>query len=392
MTGSRVSIAGPVGVVVNPIAGMGGRVGLHGTDGAVLAEAIAARAQPVAAGRAGRALSRLQALLPNLSVVTADGPMGADLIPDSWREAGWRVEVVSNPGAGATSAADTRAAVAALIDRGARLVLFAGGDGTARDVVAGASGCVSVDDGSVDDGPVARAAVPVLGIPCGVKMHSGVFATGPEAAGEAAARYLIRPGQLGRAEVVDADESGTRVFALAHVPRLTGALQAAKATTVDTSDGDLITLGRAIAAEMLPGRLYLLGPGSTVARVGEALGLSTSVVGVDAVVDGVPVACDAGEGELLALLAAHPESSLVLGVVGGQGFLFGRGNQQLSPAVLRAIGVDNIEIIAAAGKIAALAPPVLRIDVDDERVSEQLTGFRRVRTSRRRSTVLRVVA
>lgn len=374
-----MSEPGPVGIVVNPIAGMGGRVGLHGTDGAALSEALKAGAEPVAPGRAGRALDRLHALVPTLSVLTAAGPMGADLIPGSWSVAGWTVDEVSDPGAGPTSAADTRTAVAAMVERGARLVLFAGGDGTARDV---AASIAATSDPQV----------PILGIPCGVKMHSGVFATGPEAAGEAAGRFLTRPGTLGRAEIVDADADGTRVFALAAVPRLTGALQAAKATAPGNSDGDLVGLGRAIAAEMVPGRLYLLGPGSTVARVSEALGLPASIGGVDAVVDGVLVAQDAGEGVLLALLAAHPLASLVLGVVGGQGFLFGRGNQQLSPAVLAAVGVDNIEIIAAAGKVAALDPPVLRIDLDDREVREQLTGYRRVRTSRRRSTVLRVVA
>ena len=357
-----------VGIVVNPISGMGGRVGLHGTDGPALAAALAVGATHVAGRRASRALRRLAELAPSLSVVAAAGSMGADLLPP-----GWSVEVVGTP-TPSTTAADTRRAVAAMVDRGAGLIVFAGGDGTARDVVA-ATG----------------SSVPVLGIPCGVKMHSAVFATGPEAAGTAAAQFVKHPELLQLAEVVDFDVGGTRVFALASVPRATGALQAGKAGGPPAT-ADLIGLGRAVAADMQPGRLYLLGPGTTVATVSEALGVPASLVGVDAVIDGELVAADAGEQELLTLLAHHPIAALVLGVVGGQGFLFGRGNQQLSSAVLRAVGADNIEILAAAGKVAALEPPVLRIDLDDRAVAQQLTGHRRVRTSRRHSTVMRVVA
>ena len=351
-----------------------------------LSEALAAGAEPVAPDRAGRALDRLHALVPTLSVLTAGGSMGADLIPDSWSD-GWSVEVVSDPGSGATSAADTSTAVAAMVEQGARLVLFAGGDGTARDVAAaiGAATAALRRGGR-------RAKCPSSASRAGSRCTPECSPPVRRRRGRQPPGSWARPGPLDRAEIVDADARGTRVFALANVPRLTGALQAAKAAGPGGTDGDLAGLGQAIAAEMVPGRLYLLGPGSTVARVSGALGLPASVGGVDAVVDGALVATDASEGELLALLAAHPAASLVLGVVGGQGFLFGRGNQQLSAAVVDAVGVDNIEIIAAAGKVAALDPPVLRIDLDDRRVSEQLTGYRRVRTSRRRSTVLRVVA
>lgn len=360
-----------LGVVVNPIAGMGGRVGLHGTDGATLAEAVQSGAEPVAPVRARRALDRLRELMPALSVLTVAGPMGGDLMPD-----GWSVELVTHPGSGPTTAADTRSAVAAMVARGVQLILFGGGDGTARDVAA-----------------ITGLAVPIIGAPCGVKMHSGVFAIGPEAAGEAGARFLTRPGSgVGQAEILDADADGARLFSIASVPQLACALQSPKLAGSAAADGDLVDLGRAIAAEMRPGRMYLLGPGTTVASVSDALGIPASIRGVDVVIDGAVVASDAGERELLGLLVDHPAASLVLGVVGGQGFLFGRGNQQLSAEVLQAVGLGNIEIIAAAAKVAALNPPVLRIDLDDCRVREQLTGYRTVRTSRRRSTVLRVVA
>ena len=357
-----------VGVVVNPVAGMGGRVGLHGTDGPALATAVERGATPVAPHRARRALDRLHALAPDLRIVTVEGPMGTDHLSGS----GWRVDVL--PGRQApTTAADTRAAVEAMA--GVGLVLFVGGDGTARDVA-----------------DVVGTGVPVLGVPSGVKMHSGVFATGPEVAGATAARFAADPARVGTvdAEVVDLDGSSPRLFGLARVPHIRDALQGAK--SAGSGGGDLVGLGREVAAETPPGTLLLLGPGTTVAHVSAALGVPASPLGVDAVLDGVLLAEDADESTLLTLLARHPRARLVLGVVGGQGFLLGRGNQQISADVLAAVGPDHLEILAAPGKVAALDPPVLRVDLGDERATTPVTGYHRVRTGRGRSTVLRVVA
>jgi predicted polyphosphate/ATP-dependent NAD kinase len=182
------------------------------------------------------------------------------------------------------------------------------------------------------------------------------------------------------------------MFGIARVPNTPNSLQRAKAFSTGTDDADLVALGREVAGEMPADRLYLLGPGTTVAHVNAALGLPASPLGVDAVLGGRLLAGDAGEAELLSLLARHPSATLVLGVVGGQGFLLGRGNQQLSAAVLEAVGTDNIEILAARGKVAALEPPLLRIDVGDEHATAPINGYRKVRTGRGRSTVLRVVA
>lgn len=358
-----------LGLVVNPIAGMGGRVGLHGTDGPALEAAVRRGAVAVAPHRARRALERLRALAPDVPVLAAEGPMGGDHVT------GGDAEILPRTRTGPTTAEDTREAVRRMADAGVGLVLFAGGDGTARDVV-----------------EAAGTSVPVLGVPSGVKMHSGVFATGPEAAGETAARFLARPGACRDAEVVDLAGGEPRVFGVARVPDAGSALQRAKAFIARTGDADLVALGREVAGQMCDDRLYLLGPGTTVAHVNAALGLPASLLGVDAVLGGRLVAEDASETELLALLAEHPAATLVLGVVGGQGFLLGRGNQQLSAAVLGAVGADHIEILADRGKVAALDPPVLRIDVGDEHATAPITGYRKVRTGRGRSTVLRIVA
>jgi predicted polyphosphate/ATP-dependent NAD kinase len=368
-----------LGLVVNPIAGMGGRVGLHGTDGSAFEAAVRRGARVVAPHRARRALNRLHRLAPGVPVLTVDGPMGSDHLTGD----GWTVRTLPAPtGGGPTTAADTRAAVRAMAESGVALVLFVGGDGTARDVVG-----------------VVGTTVPVLGVPSGVKMHSGVFATGPEAAGETVAAYLADPARAGcvDAEVVDlagdvAERATPRMFGVAKVPNARSSLQRAKAFTTGADNGDLVALGREVAREMPAGRLYLLGPGTTVAHVNAALGLPASPLGVDAVLGGRLLAADASETELLSLLRRHQPATLVLGVVGGQGFLLGRGNQQISAAVLDAVGTGNLEILAARGKVAALDPPTLRIDVGDEQAATPLTGYRKVRTGRGTSTVLRIVA
>jgi predicted polyphosphate/ATP-dependent NAD kinase len=368
-----------LGVVVNPIAGMGGRVGLHGTDGPELEAAVRRGAAAVAPHRARRALDRLHDLAPAVPVLTVAGTMGTNHLTGS----GWTVQTLPRVRTGPTTAADTRDAVRRMAESGVSLVLFVGGDGTARDVV-----------------DVVGTTVPVLGVPSGVKMHSGVFATGPEAAGETAARFVARPAVVGclDAEVVDlADADGgpsdsPRMFGIARVPNAGSSLQRAKAFTESTGDADLVALGREVADEMREDRLYLLGPGTTVAHVNAALGLPASRLGVDVVLGRRLLAADASEAELLSLLAEHPSATLVLGVVGGQGFLLGRGNQQVSAAVLSAVGADHIEILAARGKVAALDPPVLRIDVGDEHATAPITGYRKVRTGRGQSTVLRIVA
>jgi predicted polyphosphate/ATP-dependent NAD kinase len=367
--------SGPrLGVVINPIAGMGGRVGLHGTDGAALELARVRGAAPVAPLRARRALDRLRAnLATDVAVLTAAGEMGADVLADL----DWPHSVVVSPGS-PTAAEDTRRAVAAMRAEGVTLLLFVGGDGTARDIAE----TVGQD-------------VAVLGVPSGVKMHSGVFATSPEAAADVAARYLAAPSRVGTAaaEVVDlVDGARLELLATARVPAGADAVQRAKANRRSDDEPDLVALGHELAAEMAPHRLYLLGPGTTVAHVSEALGLPATLLGVDAVLDGRLLGRDLDEDELRELLAEHRGATLVLGVVGGQGFLLGRGNQQLSAEVIDAIGADNIVILAAASKIAALDPPVLRVDLGDDAPASPLSGYRQVRTAPGRSTVLRIAS
>lgn len=365
-----------LGLVINPIAGMGGRVGLHGTDGDTLAAAAARGATPVTSHRAARVMARLRTAADRdaVTVLTAGGDMGAAVL----NALEMPYEVVHQPGA-RTTAADTVAAVGALADDEVDLVLLVGGDGTLRDAASA----------------LASRRVAALGVPSGVKMHSSAFATSPEAAAMVAANYLADPDRVGlrSADVVDHTDDGPELFATLQVPAVSGGIQAAKSTARLGDDSvDLAALGEEIANGMQPGHLYLLGPGTTAGYVTAALGLHHSPLGVDAVRDGALIGADLCEAELLELLATRPPCTLVLGVVGGQGFLLGRGNQQLSPDVLAAIGVGNVVVLASRSKIAALQPPVLRVDVGDGAAEQPMRGYQRVRVACGHSTVLHIVS
>ncbi len=405
-----------LGLLVNPIAGMGGRVALKGTDGPqALALARARGAVPIAGERAVRALARLRAdvgpasgLDPAfaLEIVAAPGPMGVDVAAaaglayemtgagvepataaapaELGATAGARGGVAAAPDAplAATTAADTRAAARAMRDRGVDLLLFAGGDGTARDI-----------HDAIGD------ALPLVGVPTGVKMHSAVFAATPDAAGAAAAAHLRnpRPEALVDAEIADVDEEAardgrvsTRLYGRARVPRAPALMVAAKAPSNPAADRGLEALTRELAATLPPGRLTVLGPGTTTARILEHLGQPATLLGVDALRDGRLVGADLDEAGLLALLDAHADAALILGVVGGQGALLGRGNQQLSPAVLRRIGRDRIQVVAAADKLLQLNPPLLRVDTGDDALDAELSGHLRVDVAPGRTIVMKV--
>ena len=391
-----------LGLLVNPVAGMGGRVGLHGTDGQFrLEEARRRGATPVTGPRAARALQRVaRRQLPDLTVLAPPGTMGSELAA-SCGLATRLLDLDLQAGA-ETTAADTDRAARMLAEAGAELVLFAGGDGTAADIVRAV-------------GP----RVPVLGIPSGVKMRSGVFAPNPEAAGELAADFLAladRP--VARAEVVDLVELGAAaglarpvaglqpgpsraglggeelavaLIGEASVPSLgSGRLPGAKNSDFLASKAMLEALCHAVADELVPGTLYLFGPGSTTGRILEVLGLPGSPLGVDAVLDGALLGRDLSEEAIVALMEASPSTKLVLGVIGGQGFLLGRGNQQLSPRVLARLRSEDLVIISSAEKLVALHPPLLRVDVGDHEAFSWVSGYRRVRVGPTRFMMMRV--
>lgn len=368
-----------LGLLVNPIAGMGGRMGLKGTDGsATLSLARERGATPVAPDRARRALRRLASSGSPVSILAAPGTMGGTVAAES----DLPTETTGPVAEGPTGPADTRAAAAEMLRRGVDLLLFAGGDGTARDIH-----------------DAIGAALPLVGVPTGVKMHSGVFAATPEAAGIAAERFLRAPADawLHDAEIADVDEEAvragrvsTRLYGMARVPRLPGLMVAAKTPSAPAADAALDALCREVARGMDPRRLYLLGPGTTTAAVLAELGLRGTLLGVDAVIDGQLAGVDLDELGVLALLGEHADAALITGVVGGQGSLLGRGNQQLGPRVLRRLGRDRIQVLAASDKLLALTPPLLRVDTGDPALDRALSGHIRVHVAPHRTIVMKV--
>lgn len=354
-----------VGLLVNPVAGMGGRLGFKGTDG--LAEkAREEGAVPVAPERTRRfleAFTVLQKREAQLDVewIACGAPMGADLLATAGVPAE-RVRVVYAPRP-TTGAEDTRAAVAAFLRESVDLVLFCGGDGTARDV-AGATG----------------GAVPILGIPSGVKMHSAVFAVNPTAAAEILAAYLRGELRVGDAEILDLDEEAyrkgdwvVRLYTTTKTLVEPHLVQAGKMMFAEMSEADvraeLVEHFRELF-EKEPDRLFLMGPGSTIESVAKGLGLEKTLLGIDAVVGGKLVAKDLDEKGILALLDRHPQATLVVSPIGAQGFVLGRGNLQVSPEVIRRIGVRNILPVATPGKLAAT--PVLRVDTGDPALDAEI--------------------
>lgn len=364
-----------LGVVVNPIAGMGGAVGLKGTDTrAILQRARALGAAPRAALRAGQALRRIaDALGPAVAVLAPGRAMGEDPA----RAAGLTVSVLPGGGAaGETGPADTERAAAALVAAGVDLLLFCGGDGTARDV-----------HRAVGD------AVPALGIPAGVKMHSAAYAISPRAAGELAVRFLRDGLPLRPAEIMDIDEAAfragvvaARLYGYLCVPYDRELLQGAKAGRVNSEPAALDAIAAEVAERLRPGHVYLLGPGSTTAAIARRLGLPKTLLGVDAYADGRRLAADAGEPALLAAIAGRPASAIVT-PIGGQGHVLGRGNQQLGPAVIRQIGRAGLMVVATPQKLASLQGRPLRVDTGDPALDASLAGHLRVITGYRTEAV-----
>ncbi|WP_284045688.1 ATP-NAD kinase family protein [Paractinoplanes maris] len=369
-----------LGLIINPVAGMGGSVGLKGTDGEdVLREAWRRGAQPAAEKRARAAVTRLTESVTPLRVLTGSGESGEDVV----RAAGLDVEVVHRAAPGPTTSADTRAAADVMAARSVDLLLFVGGDGTARDILA-----------VVGDG------VPVLGVPAGVKMHSAVFGTSPRNAGHLAALFLAGSpaARLREAEVMDLDEAAfrgdrlsARLHGYARSPYERHLSQNAKAGSGVGSEASLQVAARQVAAGMRPGCLYILGPGTTTRRVADALGLPSTLLGVDAVMDGRVVGADLDEQALLEVMRGR-ETWIVVGVLGGQGSLFGRGNQQISAEVIRRAGRERIIVLSSLEKLIALRTAALHVDTGDAEVDAMLAGYIRIETGPDRSTLYKVEA
>lgn len=335
---------------------------MKGTDSPeILAEAIRRGARPMAPDRTAKAL-QAAGDLEGYEFFTAGGAMGEDVL----RARTDRVTVVHSPSE-STSDRDTRDACAALLKAGIDLLLFAGGDGTARDIM-----------------DAVREQVPVIGIPSGVKMHSGVFANTPHDAGVLLRRARIEDLPAHRTEVMDIDEVEVRqgrisasLYGHMLTPEEPRLMQPFKmALGGGNEDDHKEAIATYFVEHMHPGMLYILGPGTTIDEVGKKLGIAKTLVGVDLVVDGRLLGKDVDEDAILAALEVYPEARIVVSPIGAQGFIFGRGNQQISARVIERTGIRNIVILATPFKMQETR--TLHVDTGSEELDEALRGYGKV--------------
>jgi len=356
---------GRLGFLINPIAGMGGPIGLKGTDG-LADEAEAKGGRPRAGERARECLRLLSQEKDDILFLTASGPMGKSCLDECSLSS--RVVYSTPP---KTSARDTIRTCQAFLAEGVDLILFCGGDGTARDVaeIAGS--------------------IPILGIPAGVKMHSGVFAASPQAAADLAERFLRGELNLRETEIVDVDEElyragilQTKLYALAKTPYLPVLVSERKRIYSSSQEDEFKDQIALFASEfMRDGSAYILGAGTTTSRIADVLGVEKTLLGVDVIQDGRLMIKDASERDLLELLDREKSVKIILSPIGAQGFILGRGNQQISAEVVRRAGIDNLIIISTPHKLAEI--PYLLVDTGDMDLDSSLAGRRQVVTGYR---------
>ena len=356
-----------LGLIVNPIAGMGGKVGLKGSDGLeIQAKAKRMGARPRSAKRAVDALRRLGPIQERLEIITYPFDMGEE----EAKVCGFNPLVVGHIEKGKTTGEDTKEAAEDMLRLGVDLILFAGGDGTARDIYS-----------------VIGNKLPALGIPSGVKIHSAVYGASPNKAGDLTALYLAGESTevcLKEAEVMDIDENcfrknmlSAKLFGYLKVPFIQRMVQSAK---VGGCAGEREALN-AIAADVIHNMeehcLYFFGPGTTTKRVMDTLGLKNTLLGVDAVLDKELIGSDLNESQLLKLLDGK-KAKIVVSIIGSQGYIFGRGNQQISADVIQLVGKENILVLGTMEKIATLKGAPLLVDTGDKKMDMILSGYMKI--------------
>ncbi len=371
-----------LGLLVNPDAGLGGRLGLKGSDGqAELARSMGAedRSGPRMRAMLEHFSSIHRAGFEDISWVTSEGRMGTEWLPEA--EIGSISTVHSS--SGGTSAADTQDAVNSLLESEINLLVYAGGDGTTRDVVAALESAESPE-------------TPVIGVPTGVKMHSGCFAASPKAAAEALSSWLIGDLLLASTEVLDLDEDlyrqgkwVVRLYAEAITPSSPRWMQGSK-QRIEASGEEDTTEGLADHIRELlvsDDRMLIWGSGGTLRKIAQMNEFEPTNLGIDATIGNEQVGTDLSESDLLELLSEHDgPTTLLLSPMGGQGFLIGRGNLQLSPQVLRLIGIENILGVVTPAKLLSVrrlrietGDPELDADFADMRYMKVLQGYRTTR-------------
>ena len=339
-----------IGFIVNPIAGMGGTIGLKGTDGEeILNKAILLGAKPIAPARAEAFLSELASLKQRVCLLVGGGDMGET----EAEKQGYNYRVIGEK-RWQTSSIDTKNIAQIMLDAKVDLLVFCGGDGTARDLL-----------------KVIGTKLPVLGVPTGVKMHSAIFAVNPRAAARVICRFLDGELPMREAEVMDVDEQAFRrgylsadLFGYMLSPYEPYLVQTSKLASPTTEDEvrNQAAIAIYVIESMEPETLYIIGPGTTTRTISDLLDQKKTLLGVDLFVNRQIVEEDVNEKQILQALK-DKSVKIIVTLIGGQGFIFGRGNQQISSKVICQVGFDNILVIATESKVQGLRS--LKVDTGD---------------------------
>lgn len=367
-----------VGLIINPIAGMGGKVGLKGTDGlASLHEAVQRGAKPEAHIKAGKALKELEPAKNQIIFYTGSQKMGQDLLDNM----GFHYQVIYQQDQ-KTQTDDTLQLTQRLRDENVDLILFAGGDGTARDIAS-----------------VLETTIPVIGIPAGVKIHSPVYATSPEHAGKLALSFIQGEDLPIKAhEVIDIEENAfrrdeivTSVYGYLNVPYHASHLQNLKSPTPQSDEDAQVSAALDIIDHMESDVYYIIGSGSTVAPIMTELGLEPTLLGIDIIQNKQLVKKDVYEQEILDIIQDQP-AKLIVTPMGGQGYLFGRGNHQLSDKVLSKQAKEDIIVVATAGKLQSLNGQPLLIYTGNREVDRSIEGYHKVHLGYEHAKMYKIMA
>ena len=360
-----------LGLIINPIAGMGGKTGLKGSDGSnTLKKALSLGAKRESANRAEQALLPLKFLSKKFTLITCSGEMGQK----SCNRIGLKTDFIINIDTKDTTRIDTINAVKKMVQKKVSLILFSGGDGTACDVF-----------NSLQD------KTPILGIPAGVKMHSSVFGTSPNAVGSLVSRIILN--QLDQfpicsAEIMDLDEDmrrcdqiRTKLIGYATIPSDKFLIQNPK-SYVQLNDEDSIEgIAEYLEKQLNNEATYIVGPGRTTQKFLERIGISGTLLGVDVLKVNY---------RQLDLLSRDGLLYIISGIIGGQGFLFGRGNQQITAEKIRRVQRENIIVVASTKKIFELPRQCILIDTGNKKLDNELAGYLKVQTDKNLTFVIKV--
>jgi len=370
-----------LGFIVNPIAGIGGRVGLKGSDGQeILNKARELGAKSESSKRGIEALKKITCIKRKIKLITCPYKMGEN----EAIKCGFNPTIIGSIKKGETTSKDTEDAAREMLRLRVDLILFVGGDGTARNIY-----------NAIGD------KIPALGVPAGVKIHSAVYATSPQNAGILAEMYLenkFKNVYLREAEVMDIDEQAFRknrlsakLYGYLKVPYEKRLVQGAKAGSTSSEEASLDAIACDVINNMEEDYIYIMGSGTTIGTIMKKLGLKNTLLGIDAVYKKKLVGSDLNENQLLKLINGK-KAKIIVTVIGGQGYIFGRGNQQISSEVIRKVGKKNIIVVATKEKILSLFGQSLLVDTGDEEMNNRLSGYIKVIVGYGEAVMLKVKA